>query len=269
MTTLFPAGVSVDTNTYPVLAISRDGSTIAFAGASKGVSRLYVRRLGEFDAHVLPETEGATAPFFSPDSTWIGFFGDGKLKKTPVTGGPVITLAPGADVRGGVWTDVDTIIFSPNATAPINEIPASGGASRSVTELDQTRHERTHRWPSLMPDQKTVLFNVGNIAHPNDYDEATIEAVRLDTRERRVVIYYLWGTELFAASFELSDGLAAGKPRRAFGEALALSLDSQQYYDMAPDGRRFLMMRASDDRTVTPEIRLVLNWFTDLRRTAR
>ena len=39
-----------------------------------------------------------------------------------------------------------------------------------------------------MPDQKTVLFNVGSVAHPDDYDDATIEAVRIDTGERRVVM---------------------------------------------------------------------------------
>src|SRR5262249_41897183 len=67
-------------------------------------------------------------------------------------------------------------------------IPASGGSSRAVTTLDQSKQERTHRWPALMADQKTVLFNVGSVAHPNDYDDATIEAVNLETGKRQLVV---------------------------------------------------------------------------------
>jgi serine/threonine-protein kinase len=188
LTTLPPPDVTIDPSTYPILAMSHDGSTIAFAGVNGGTSRIYVRRLTEYDAHPLPETEGATAPFFSPDDAWIGFFGDRKLKKTPTAGGPVVTLAPGSDIRGGVWTSTNTIVFSPDATTALQEISASGGSSRAVTTLDQSKQERTHRWPALMPDGKTVLFNVGSVAHPNDYDDATIEAVNLETGKRQVVV---------------------------------------------------------------------------------
>jgi serine/threonine protein kinase/Tol biopolymer transport system component len=188
LTTLLPPDVTIDPSTYPILALSRDGSTIAFVGVNNGTSRIYVRRLTEYDAHQLPQTEGATAPFFSPDGAWIGFFGDGKLKKTPTAGGPVVTLAPGSDIRGGVWTSADTIVFSPDATASLQEMPASGGSSRVVTTLDQSKQERTHRWPTMMPDGKTVLFNVGSVAHPNDYDDATIEAVNVETGKRQLVM---------------------------------------------------------------------------------
>jgi aminoglycoside phosphotransferase (APT) family kinase protein len=189
VTTLGPAGVSFDHKTHPILAMSRDGSTIAFAGISKNVSRLFVRRLAEFDAHELPETDGATEPAFSPDGTWIAFMADGTLKKTPVAGGPVISLASGTDARGLTWTDGDTIVFTPEAATALIEVSASGGGTlRQVTHLDTTKQERTHRWPEVLPDQKTVLFNVGGLAHQNDYDDATIEAVRIDTGERRVVM---------------------------------------------------------------------------------
>jgi Tol biopolymer transport system component len=188
VTTLGPPGVFFDHKTYPILAMSRDGSTIAFAGIDKNVSRLFVRRLAEFDARALPETDGATEPTFSPDGTWVAFAANGTLKKTPVAGGPVISLASGTDIRGLTWTDGDTIVFTPEAATALSEVSASGGAVRPVTHLDASKQERTHRWPVMLPDQKTVLFNVGGLAHQDDYDDATIEAVRLDTGERRVVM---------------------------------------------------------------------------------
>jgi eukaryotic-like serine/threonine-protein kinase len=226
VTMLGPSDVSFDPKTYPILAISRDGSTIAFAGISKNISRLYVRRLAEFDAHALPETDGATEPAFSPDGTWVAFFADGTLKKTPVAGGPVISLASGTDVRGLTWTDADTIVFTPGAATALSEISASGGAVRPLTQLDPKKQERTHRWPAVLPDQKTVLFNVGGLAHPDDYDDATIEGVRIDTGERRVVmsggrmpryaatghLLYVRGKILYSVAFDPKTLQVRGRP---------------------------------------------------------
>jgi Tol biopolymer transport system component len=77
-------------------------------------------------------------------------------------------------------------------------------------------------------------------------------------------IYYLQGKDALAVSVDAEGGLAVGKPRRLFGQELALQFDSQQYFTVAPDGR-LLMMRPNDDRSV-PEMRVITNWFADLRR---
>jgi hypothetical protein len=68
----------------------------------------------------------------------------------------------------------------------------------------------------LLPDGKTVLFDVGTLASPEDYDDAAIEAVRLDTGERKVVLQggrmptymangdllYVRGTMLYSVAFD-------------------------------------------------------------------
>src|SRR5262249_34672820 len=56
------------------LAISPDGSRIAYSAAHNGRTQLYERALGELEPRALPGTEGAQGPFFSPDGQWIGFF---------------------------------------------------------------------------------------------------------------------------------------------------------------------------------------------------
>jgi Tol biopolymer transport system component len=199
-----PVGVTLDLATWPVVAISPDGSKVAFAARSKGVSLLYLRPLTEFEPRPLAGTEGAVNPFFSPDGTWIGFFAEAKLKKIPALGGPVVVLAEVADPRGGAWIDNDTVIYSPEPTTPLLRISAAGGAPTQVAPLDEPKHERTHRWPSVLPDGKTVLFTAGSIEHPDDYDEASIEAMRLDTGRRtflakgRMPRYVSTGHLLFA-----------------------------------------------------------------------
>jgi serine/threonine-protein kinase len=180
------------------------------------VSRIYMRTLREFDARPLPGTEGAVGPFFSPDGAWVGFFANRSLKKTPADGGVVVTIVAGASVRGAVWTDADTIIYADNGTSGLNSVPASGGQPHRVTTVDPQQKERTHRLPSILPDGKTVLFNVGTLASPEVYDDATIEAVRVDTGQRTVVLrggrmpvysatgdlLYVRGNVLYAVSFD-------------------------------------------------------------------
>ena len=60
---------------------------LVYVARRRGVPQLHLRSLDSLESTVLVGTEGARAPFFSPDSQWVGFFADGKLKKIPVTGG--------------------------------------------------------------------------------------------------------------------------------------------------------------------------------------
>ena len=151
---LLPRGVSLDLAIYPVVSISPDGSKIALAGSTAGVRRLYVRRLGDFEPRLLEGTEDASSPFFSPDGSWIGFFAGGRLKKVPAEGGPVIPLADAKDNRGGIWTHDDAIIYTPAAATPIYRVPAAGGTATAVSKIDESKRERTHRWPARAPGRQ-------------------------------------------------------------------------------------------------------------------
>ncbi len=74
------------------VVISQDGRHLAFSGWLGGVPQLFHRPLAAAEARVLPGTEGALNPFFSPDGNWVGFWSGGELKKAPIAGGPVVTL---------------------------------------------------------------------------------------------------------------------------------------------------------------------------------
>ncbi len=173
--------------TFPAVAISPDGTKLVYAARREGLVRLFLRPLDSPQAGPIPGTENASAPFFSPDGNWVAFFADGKLKKIPLGGGPVVTLASVADHRGGTWAG-DTIVYSPDAVAGLFRIPANGGPPQPLTQLDASRGERTHRFPRFLPDGQTVLFTVGTQASPDYYDNARIDAVRLGTGERRTAM---------------------------------------------------------------------------------
>ena len=173
------------TDERQILALSPDGSKIAFIASDGTVARLYVRNLALSKAVAIAGTEGASDPFFSPDGEWIGYYNNGRLMKVSVKGGTPITILANLGLsRGATWTPDGTIIFMRDAISGLWKVPSSGGRPEELTKLDAAQNERTHRWPAVMPDGDHVLFTVGTFAHPGDYEESTIDAVSLKTGQR-------------------------------------------------------------------------------------
>jgi Tol biopolymer transport system component len=141
------------------LAISPDGGQIAFVATSAdGQKQIYLRALNALDARPLSGTDGASYPFWSPDSRAIGFFAGGKLKKIAASGGPVQSLCDAVLARGGTWNRDGVIVFSPGAYDPLYRVPASGGTPVPVTRFVDPLHENSHRWPQFLPDGRHFLF---------------------------------------------------------------------------------------------------------------
>jgi serine/threonine protein kinase len=87
-----PAGQHLAALDSPAVALSRDGTRLAYVATQGGTQQLYLRAMDSPEAKPIPGTEGAVAPFFSPDSQWVAFFAGGALKKVSVSGGPAVTL---------------------------------------------------------------------------------------------------------------------------------------------------------------------------------
>jgi eukaryotic-like serine/threonine-protein kinase len=141
-------------------SISPDGTKLVFmATDSGGRTHMFVRPVGGLNAVQIPGTESASYPFWSPDSRWIGFFQNGKLKKIEATGGPSVTIADAEDGRGGSWGSDGTIVFSPNYISPISSVAEGGGpVTAGITKFDTSHHEQSHRWPHFLPDGKNYLY---------------------------------------------------------------------------------------------------------------
>jgi serine/threonine-protein kinase len=160
------------------LAVSGDGLTLAYVAPDGAVERIFLRRMGSLETHALPGTEGASNPFFSPDGKWLGFFAERSLRKISLDGGAPVTLAPARDNRGGTWTEADEIVFSPDPGAPLLRIAAAGGSARPLTELDASRSEMSHRWPSLVAGANAVLLTV-KTEGLQSFDDARVAVVSL------------------------------------------------------------------------------------------
>jgi serine/threonine-protein kinase len=205
-------------------ALSADGTLLAFvASENEAEPRLYVRRLDQLTATAIPGTEGAQQPFFSPNGQWVAFFADLKLKKVPMTGGAVQTLADERNPRGGWWGEDDTIVFAGSRTGLMRVSSAGGPVQPLTTLLDG---EISHRFPQVLPGGKAVLYTAST-----DVDigtGASLVVQPLPSGERIVVqphgffgryppsghIVFMQDSALFAVPFDRQRLEVLGPPGR-------------------------------------------------------
>ena len=135
--------------------IAPDGRSVAFVAVTDGTPRLWIRSLESLTARALPDTDGAKLPFWSPDSSALGFFTSNDLRRIDVSGTAAVVLARSLDPRGATWSPDGTIVFSPNSVGPLYRIAASGGTSAPLTTPPPGE---SHRWPRFLPDGRTLLF---------------------------------------------------------------------------------------------------------------
>jgi serine/threonine protein kinase len=139
-------------------AVSPNGKSIVFVASAPGSKpQIWVRDLASIETRALAGTEGAFFPFWSPDSTSIGFFAEEKLKRIAVNGGAPIVLADAPNPRGGSWSSTGVIIFAPGGAA-LARVPAAGGDATEAIALNRSIGELYQRWPFFLPDGKRFLY---------------------------------------------------------------------------------------------------------------
>jgi serine/threonine protein kinase len=145
----------------PALAISRDGKQLVYAAIHGVTSQLYLRPLDIQEARPIPNTEGASEPFFSPDGQWIGFYAGGKLKKISVSGGAAVILADALNQFGASWGSQSKIVFAPSVGSPLLQVSDAGGDPRPLTQPEKGISDI---WPDFLPGGKAVLFTAESLA---------------------------------------------------------------------------------------------------------
>jgi serine/threonine-protein kinase len=178
----------VDSSPIPLLAISPDGTRIAYIGTSDNDDVIFLRHIHQREAVPLKGTEGADNPFFSPDGEWIGFEANGKLKKISVLGGPPMTLCDARRLRGASWGADGTIVFTPDRSGGMMRVSEAGGEPERLTrdESEDRIGVPTDRWPDLLPDGRTVIYT--STETNNNYVDAEIAALSLEDKSRKTLV---------------------------------------------------------------------------------
>ncbi len=149
---LVRATLEIPGGDFGSLALSPDGSRLAFVAPGEEGVMLWMRPLSSLESTPIPGTEGATQPFWSPDGRFLAFFSGGKLAKIAAAGGVPQVLCDAPSPRGGAWSPAGWILFAPDYVGGLFRVPAEGGKPEPVTSLEKGRHEMSHRWPRILPD---------------------------------------------------------------------------------------------------------------------
>ena len=165
-------------------AISPDGKRIAFSAISAGKLQLWIRPLNSLEATVLPGTEDAAYPFWSPDGRSLGFVSRTTLKRIETSGGPAQTLCNVGPFRGGAWGAAGVIVYGPHPLGVLYQIPASGGSPKPVTALDPARGEIAHEFPKFLPDGRHFLY----FAVSSRPGESSIRVGSLDSMDSKFLV---------------------------------------------------------------------------------
>lgn len=164
--------------TYPGMpAISPDGRSLSWSATGPdGKRMLWLQSLDSAHARQIPNTEDAAAPFWSPDSSYLGFFAGGlydyrepssfsrrcTYRKEPLRGPPENICQVDSVSGGGAWNKHGTIVFAPGLTGGLSQVTANGGTPQTLTTLNAVRNERAHLWPQFLPDGSHFIFFVAS-----------------------------------------------------------------------------------------------------------
>jgi serine/threonine-protein kinase len=166
------------------LALSRDGSRLAYVGGAHG--QILVRQRNQLHATPIPGSEGAQNPFFSPDGQQLGFVtGGGKLQIASLNGGPLITVTDSlVGLAGASWGRDGFIYIDGWQEEPLIRVEAKAGAvPKPLTVMDTASREVDHAWPDVLPNGKGILITIG----VRD-GTRSIGVVDLPSGKRRVIV---------------------------------------------------------------------------------
>jgi serine/threonine protein kinase len=218
-----PSGSSYEPNNF---AISPDGSRLAFVAlGSDGKSALWVRTLSVATAQKFSDTEGATYPFWSPDSRRVGFFANGKLRTLDSENGATKILCNAPAGRGGAWNRDGIIVFAPLIIGPLFQVADRGGEPAPATSTAREGSGEAHRWPYFLPDGKHFLY-FADWNSPDDKHSNGIYAASLASKDSKIIsadilsnvafvsgrLLFVRDRSLFAQAFDSSRLEFTGSP---------------------------------------------------------
>jgi Tol biopolymer transport system component len=229
------------------VAISPDGTKLVYVSSRGDTSILYLHNMDEFEVEPIAGTEGASSPFFSPDSKWVAFFANGNLNKVSILGGAPQILCEARFGDEGSWGQDNNIVFSNTNNIGLMRISSLGGTPEQITnsiKFTNGERELSHSGPQVLPGGKTILFT----ARLNS-ENMRIVAYSPETGKRRNIIepgcyaryiqtghlVYAWKGNLLAVPFNVKKMELMGQPRVIL-KGVMMSNNGHAHFSISDEG---------------------------------
>ena len=203
--------------------MSPDGRTLVYTVETVEGKRQIVRRdLQTTAVDVVPGSQGAVSPFFSPDGRRIGFFRQGAIHAVDASGkdSKDESLAEVSAPFGASWRSNGDLVFAGAYRSGLSLVSAGSTNARPLTILAPERQEASHRYPVALPNSRFVLFTALGAKAPE------IAAIDVATGERHAVVeesafarfaapdrlLYARGPVLMSARFDPATARMTGSP---------------------------------------------------------
>jgi eukaryotic-like serine/threonine-protein kinase len=220
------------------LSVSPDGRYLAFVAISEGQRKLWLRPINALTPQMVPGSDGARGPFWSPDSRSIGFFAGGKLKRVEASGTSPQTICTlsGENENTGTWGRGGVIIYRDriNNEDGLFRVAASGGMPALLTKRTRGEGGSGLGWPHFLPDARHYLIYFGN---EKEAAARGIYVASLDSNETKLVVTtaptqmaYAAGYLLYAREGSIVAQPFDAKTMQASGEPLRV-VESTTYFD--------------------------------------
>ena len=244
------------------LRVSPDGRAVACnATDSSGVLQLWIRTFDNPDFRPLPGTEGSQRPCWSPDSRYLAFFSDNKLKKILVSGGRPETIceAPGGfDLS---WGRGNLIAFDGDASHPVvRAVSATGGDARVIASGDSAAHIVSANWPQFMPDGRHFLFIAQGLGNDDSHvclgEVGSKKRINVMTGSSRVEYvkpgYLLFEREgaLMAQRMDEGTGKLVGEPHTLADRIGVSRANGMPYFSASENGVLVMSQATSSLRRI-------------------
>ena len=197
---------------FDAVAISPDGQHLVFTATVDGLRQLVRRDLASDELVVMPGTQGAGYPFWSPDSRSIAFFDvlSDKLKRVLVAGGAARVVADKIVIQigtRGTWASGSMVFGSASGRGPLYRVPETGGPAAPLDLRPPTAAQKDFAVPSYLPDGRHFTVSIAG-------DPAVYVASVDGTGMRKILddgssafyaagyLFYARGASLFARPFD-------------------------------------------------------------------
>jgi len=169
----------------PNVAISPDGTRLAYQVQRGGQLQIYLRAVDQLEAKPVPGAAGGV-PFFSPDGEWVAFYNSPTqtIRKIALSGGAAVTVSSAAGIAGGTWGEDGNIVIG---MFDLYTVPAAGGEMKTLLKPDIKSGERCYRTPQYLPGGKAILFTIGK-DDTDTFDDGQIAVLSLETGQKKILI---------------------------------------------------------------------------------